>query len=276
MNQHSPSSLLPDGPPAPGSPPVTRRPSGLTAPAPPLARLIRVELRKLVDTVAGRWLLVVTGVLVLGALGVSVASASDTGIDLFSLLRNALVPVALLLPVMGVLLVSGEFATRSVLVTFTLVPSRGRVVAAKAAAAVVLAVVVTVVTGLLAAAAAGGLELSGESVRWSVEPAVLGQLLAFQLINVLVGFGFGLLFQSTALGVVAYLVVPTLIGFVVVLMPSSGDLAPWLDLAAGTEPLLLDSVADAGQWLHAASVTAVWAGVPSVFGWLRLRHREIA
>lgn len=269
MNPQPPASVQS------GYPSSTRRPPGLEAPAPSLARLVRVELRKAVDTVSGRWLMVITGVLVLGALAISVAVAPDRGADVHSLMTSALVPVALLLPVVGVLLMSGEFSTRSLLTTFTLVPSRGRVVAAKALAAVVLAVAVTVVGVALAAAVAGGLEVSGEPVRWSVGLAVLGQLAVLQVVNVLVGVGFGLLFQNTPVGVIAYLVVPFLVGFLL-LVPSLRDLAPWLDLTTGTGPLSVNSVADGKEWVQAASVAAVWAGVPSALGWLRLRNREIA
>lgn len=256
--------------------PAPRRPAGLDAAPPPFARLLRVELRKAVDTLTGRWLLGLTGALVVGALAIAVAVRSDSGADLHSLLTTALVPVALLLPVLGVLLMTGEFSTRSLLVTFALVPSRGRVVAAKAAAAVVLAVVVTLLTGVLSAVALGGLDLAGEPVRWSVQAAVLGQLVVLQVVNVLVGVGFGLLFQSTLVGVVAFLVVPFLVGFVVLLVPSLREVAPWVDLTAGTGPLSEDAVAGARDWARVAGVTAVWAGIPAAAGWLRLRRREIA
>jgi len=260
---------------APGA--LERRPAGLDAPAPPFARLVRVELRKAVDTVAGRWLLLVTGLLVLAALALSAAFPPDGGdADLPFLLGNALLPVSLLLPVLGVLLLSGEFSTRSVLTTFALVPSRGRVVTAKTAAAVLLALAGAVLTGALTVAAAGALHLAGRLAGWSVEPAVLLQLLVLQVVYVLVGVGFGLLCQSTPLAVVTYLVVPSLLAPVVLLVPSLRQVGPWVDLATGTLPLMTPAVADAGDWARVASVTAIWAGVPAALGWLRLRRREIA
>jgi ABC-type transport system involved in multi-copper enzyme maturation permease subunit len=256
---------------------LERRPAGLQAPAPSFPRLVRIELRKAVDTVTGRWLLVATGVLVLGALALS-ASFPPPGqpADLQWLLTNALLPVSLLLPVLGVLLLAGEFSTRSLLVTFALVPSRGRVVAAKTVAAVLLAVAGTVVTGVLAVAAAGALDLAGELGSWSVEPAVLLQLVLVQVVYVLVGVGFGLLAQNTPLAVVTYLVVPSLLSPVVLLVPSLREVGSWVDLASGTAPLLMAGVADAGDWARVASVTAIWAGLPAVLGWLRLQRREIA
>jgi len=268
---------LPASVPVPGPVPLQRRPAGLDAPAPPFARLVRLELRKAVDTVTGRWLLIVTGVLVLGALALG-AGFPPTGedADLQFLLTTALLPVSLLLPVLGVLLLSGEFSTRSVLTTFALVPSRGRVVAAKTAAAVLLAVAGTVLTGGLTVAAAGALDLAGRLGGWSAAPEVLLQVLVLQVVYVLVGVGFGLLCQNTPLAVVTYLVVPSVLAPVVLLVPSLREIGPWIDLSAGTTPLMTAAVADAGDWLRVASVTGIWAGIPFVLGWLRLRRREIA
>ena len=116
--------------------------------------------------------------------------------------------------------------------------------------------------------------MTGESVRWSVEPGVVVQLMVLQVINVLVGVAFGLLLKSTTIGVIAYLVVP-FVGGLLMLMPALSDFAPWLDLTTGTAALSLESVAGPVDWLHALSVTGVWAGAPFLLGWLRLRRREI-
>jgi ABC-type transport system involved in multi-copper enzyme maturation permease subunit len=103
--------------------------------------------------------------LVLAALAISVASTFGGGAYLHTFMTNASVPVALLVPLVGLLLMSGEFSTRTLLVTFSLMPVRGRVVAAKSVAAILVAVALTVVSALLAVAAAGALSLTGESVR---------------------------------------------------------------------------------------------------------------
>jgi ABC-type transport system involved in multi-copper enzyme maturation permease subunit len=234
-----------------------------------------VELRKVVNTVTGRRLFALLSILIVGALGITVASNLGQGLALHSLMSNALVPVGLLVPIVGVLIMSGEFSTRTILVTLTLVPSRSRVVAAKALAALVVAMAVAVLTGFLAVLAGAGASLSGESVRWTVEPAVIIQLLMLQVINVLVGVGFGLLFQSTPVGVMAFVIVPLLIGFVVFAVPSLREIAPWLELSTGTTPLSRDTVANAREWLQTASVSGIWIGLPAALGWLRLRRREV-
>lgn len=266
--------------PAPTPSPVTaveRRPGGLDVPAPSFVRLVRLELRKAVDTVTGRWLLIATGVLVVGALVLaSLFPPGGGSADLQWVLTNSLLPVSLLLPVLGVLLLSGEFSTRSVLTTFALVPSRGRVVLAKTVAAVLLAVAGTAITAALAVVTTGLVDLTGGSPAWSMEPMVPVQLLTAQVVYVLVGVGFGLLCQNTPLAVVTYLVVPSVFAPVVLLVPALQDIGPWVDLTAGTSPLLMDAVAEARQWAQVAAVTGIWAGVPFVLGWLRLQRREIA
>ena len=96
-----------------------------------------------------------TGWLVLAALAISAASTFGGGAYLHTFVTNALMLVALLVPLMGLLPMSGEFSTRTLLVTFSLVPVRGRVVAAKSVAAILVAVALTVVSALLAVDAAG-------------------------------------------------------------------------------------------------------------------------
>lgn len=261
----------------PASPPDPARHAGLDLPRPPFTRLVQVELGKSVDTVTGRWLLVVTGVLVLGALALASQFSPGGGDpDLHWLLATALLPVSLLVPVLGVLLVAGEFSTRSLLMTFALVPSRGRVVAAKTVAAVLLALVITALAGLVTLAGAGVLTLTGAEVDWSVPWQVVVQLVVLQLVYVLVGVGIGLLCQNTPLAVVVYLVVPSLLAPVVFLVPALQDVGPWIDLSTGSAPLSMAEVMDGRQWAQVASVTGLWAAVPFVLGWVRLQRREIA
>ncbi len=101
-------------------------------------RLTLVELRKMVDTRAGFWLQLLVAVLTLAAVVVVciVADADEaTFQDLFTV---AMTPGAVLLPIIGILLVSSEWSQRTALITFTLVPRRMRVMGAKVAAGLVL------------------------------------------------------------------------------------------------------------------------------------------
>ena len=63
--------------------------------------------------------------------------------------------ITLLLPIVGILLVTSEWSQRTAQVTFTLVPRRGRVLAAKVSASVVLALVAFALALVLAVAGHG-------------------------------------------------------------------------------------------------------------------------
>ena len=98
---------------------------------PGLGQLIAVELRKMVNTRSGFW--VPIGVALITVAVAIIASANHGGLDgtFTHVLHKAGLPAAFLLPVMGVLLICGEWSQRTTLTTFTMVPSRWRVIGAK-------------------------------------------------------------------------------------------------------------------------------------------------
>lgn len=238
--------------------------------------LVAVELRKSVDTLTGRWILGITVALVVGALALALGFVDEAQWSLSTFAAYAALPLSLLLPVLGVLLVSGEFSQRTTLTTFALVPSRHRFVLAKTAAALALACLGALVMLLLSLAATGIATAIEPDTSWTVEWAVLGQLLVAQLVFVLVGVGFGLLAQNTPLAVVAYLLLPSLLSPVLLIVPSLADVGSWIDLGTATFPLLAPEAMDAGQWARVGTTTTLWAGLPFALGWLRLLRREIA
>src|SRR4030088_290894 len=81
--------------------------------APDLSRLAVVELRKMSDTLAGLWTLI--GVLAISVLTVIITCATGhaTHPTFRHILSNSLQPLAILLPVVGVLLVTSEFSQRT-------------------------------------------------------------------------------------------------------------------------------------------------------------------
>jgi ABC-2 type transport system permease protein len=246
---------------------VERRPS--------LWRLTSVELRKMVDTRAGFWVL-------LGILGVTVTtlavtlatarwgSADDpTFKDLFQL---AALPSAMLLPIVGILLVSSEWTQRTTLITFTLVPRRARVLAAKALAGVVLAstaVVIALGLGALSTAIAQP-DVSG---AWSLSPELIGQGALYVIAAMLLGVGFGVMLLSSPLAIVLYFGMP--IGLsAVAAIPWFDGVAPWLDWWSSI-PVLLDQPLDGSEWAHAGTTLAVWLVLPLVVGLWRVTRSEV-
>jgi ABC-2 type transport system permease protein len=127
---------------------------------PGLARLTAVELRKMTDTRAGFWLqLLVAGLTIaLVALVCIFGEPADRGFG--SLIEAAVQPASILLPIIGILLVTSEWSQRTAALTFALVPQRMRVMAAKLLASVIVALI----------ALAGSVAVAAVGVTFSVSP----------------------------------------------------------------------------------------------------------
>ncbi|MTK01128.1 ABC transporter permease subunit [Micromonospora sp. CP22] len=242
---------------------------------PSLARLTAVELRKLVDTRAGRWLLVTIGLIsaVIVALLLVYAEAPEQTFTVF--FSIALLPAGVLLPVLGILSITSEWSQRTALTTFALVPRRERVIAAKLVA-VVLAALGSVVTSLAFAAAGTAIAgATGGAGSWRVEGALLAHAVVFQVASVLMGAAFGLLLLNTPLAIVAYLVLPIVWSIVGEVVRPLHRAAEWLDTGRTMEPLLTAEVT-AGQWQRLAVSLLVWMVVPLVAGMVRTMRQEVA
>ena len=107
----------------------------------PLSRLITVELRKLVDTRAGRWLLLGIALVTVGAVAVYILAADASELTFDHFVNVSVLPQSWLLPVLGIMAVTSEWTQRTGLVTHTLESRRSRVLAANFAATGVLGVV---------------------------------------------------------------------------------------------------------------------------------------
>lgn len=241
----------------------------------PLTRLIRVELRKMVDTRAGRWMLIAMGVLVVVVTGSLLiwASAAETTFKGF-LGLNTLV-LAVIVPIIGVMAGTAEWSQRTGLVTFTLEPRRGRVIVAKVVAATVLGLVVIVIAIAASAAAqllAGGVR--GADGGWDGSVSLLLGVVAGLLIFVLQGLAFGFAFLNTPLAIVATFVLPTIWTAASSMATWLEKAAVWLDLNRVTGPLL-EGEMHGSDVAHLATGAAVWVGIPMAIGVWRVLHREV-
>src|ERR1700750_1886771 len=136
-------------------------------------RLVAVELRKLIDTRAGFWLQVatVTATVVVVVVRLLVGDAADHTFR--HVLDAGLQPAALLLPILGILLVTSEWSQRTGLITFALVPVRSRVLGAKLISSLLLAVAMLAMS--VAVVAAGVLVSSpGVEATWSDAAPLIG------------------------------------------------------------------------------------------------------
>src|SRR6202000_540887 len=92
------------------------------------------ELRKLTDTRASRWLLIAIAAATPVVVAVMLAVAAPRDLTYTRFADYTQTPQKFLLPALAILVVTSEWSQRTVLVTFTLVPDRGRVLRAKFAA----------------------------------------------------------------------------------------------------------------------------------------------
>jgi ABC-2 type transport system permease protein len=253
-----------------------------STPAIPFTRLVQVELRKMYDTRAGRWLLIsiagLTGLVL--AIQLAVLLVQDQPATLGSFGAGANIPMVILLPVLGVMSVTGEWSQRTAMVTFALVPSRGRVIAAKYASALALALVAVVVAYLLMIVANlvyGA--FSSHPVVW--DSSALGIVLVFLLyvINLSTGFAFGAALLNTPAAIVVYFVysfvLPGLMQLGASLLSWFSSIRPWIDFANAQTPLQGGSSVTGEQWAHLLVAGAIWLGLPLALGLRRMLRAEI-
>jgi ABC-type transport system involved in multi-copper enzyme maturation permease subunit len=250
--------------PAPGAEAAARRPG--------LGRLTHVELRKMTDTRAGLWLLLATAGLTV-AITVIVCLAGDAEDRVFAnLVSAAIQPVALLLPVAGILLVTSEWTQRTSLITFALVPDRGRVLTAKLLAGCVLAVAATVLAVAVAGVATAIAAPDVDNV-WSFSAGLFAQDLFYVVTAMITGIGMGALLLVSAPAIVLLYVLPTAWAAIGSLSFMEKP-AEWLDTTRTLDPMT-DELLSGGQWARALVSLALWMALPLALGWLRVRRTEL-
>lgn len=239
---------------------------------PSLGRLTRIELRKMLDTRSGLWFSLAVAAVTL--VTVIITSLVHGGRDstLARLFDNSVQPDAILLPVLGVLLVCGEWSQRTTLTTFTLVPDRGRILSAKLAAAIVLAFAAFVVC-LACSVLVGGL-LPAPGGAGGLSLVVLTQGLLFLAATMVIGVAFGAAIMLSAPALVAYLLLPTAWDALVSTIHGFATLDNWLAIGTVLGPLAQHSFS-ASNWAHAGTTIALWMVLPLVIGVWRFARRDV-
>ncbi len=243
----------------------------------PFSRLVSVELRKMFDTRSGAWLLASIGIMAVLATGAVILWAPDDAISYDTFAAAFGLPMTVILPVIAMLSVTGEWSQRTGLATFTFVPRRGRVIAAKGVCALGVGVV-----AMLVAAAIGALgnvvgsAVVGVDAVWDMSAAEFTMIVLGTVLNMLIGFMLGLLLRSSAAAIVAYFIYQFVLSGLTVLLASTqqwfADLQPWVDFNY-SQGQLFDVVPDAELWAQIGVSGFFWLALPLAVG-LRLVLRS--
>jgi ABC-2 type transport system permease protein len=253
--------------------PIARGPAADLAKV-PFWRLVRVELRKSYDTRAGFWLLASIGAITAAAVVILliVGHPHDLTFDNFTGATG--IPQGILLPVLGILLVTSEWTQRTGLVTFTLEPSRARIVAAKTVAATILGLVAVIIAFAVAAIAnLLGMALHNGDGSWTFGVSGFGDITILQLLGILGGLAFGMVLLNSAAAIVLSFALPTVFA-IVFQWNKIASAAPWFDPSTAQSPLQ-NHDATSKDWAHLAVNTLIWVVLPLAAGAWRLLRSEV-
>jgi ABC-2 type transport system permease protein len=240
---------------------------------PGLGRLTRVELRKMADTRSGFWLLLAVLGLTVVTVVITVLAGHESELTFRHILSNALAPAGILLPVVGILLVTSEWSQRTALVSFALVPDRPRLIVAKVLAGVVLALVATVVAIVLAAL---GTALASPDIQnvWTLPVGLLAQDFLYVVTAMVVGIAFGAALLASAPAIVLYFGLPAALAALGSIHALHGTME-WINSAQSLEPLTLE-VLGGHAWGQALVTLVLWLALPLAFGLWRIARRDLS
>lgn len=239
----------------------------------PLTRIIAVELRKMSDTRAGKWLLITIGVITVLAVGLLMGFGDAEDRTFGNFLGTTATPQGFLLPVLGVLLVTSEWGQRATLTTFTLVPHRGKILAGKVIAAVLFGLAAIALALVVAALAAA---VGGASDPWRDFGADdLGKIAILQTLGILQGLAFGMLFLNSAAAIVTYFVLPIAFSIVTSVVEAFRDIQPWVDTGTAQAPLFDSAGMSGEQWAQLLTTSLLWIALPLAVGAWRVLTSEV-
>jgi ABC-2 type transport system permease protein len=236
-----------------------------SAPGPiPFSRLVRVEWAKATDTRAARWLLALVALSTAGMMLVPVLVPTTFDQAYASYLRVAALGLTILLPVVAILMLTGEWSQRSAMTTFTQEPRRIRVVNAKLAASMVLGGGGAVFGGVVTAAGLVLAAASGRALEANLTVGAITGYLLFVLLNVLAGVALGALLQSSATAIAACF---ALLG------TASTLVSDWIDMSTTWNWVLENDWA--GHVPQISFSIVFWVAVPLAAGVVRTIRRDV-
>lgn len=268
--------------------------------------ILRSEFLKF-RSLTSSWVLMIVTVALMGLLAMAMAAMANNASDLAEntvVEGGTSVPGAetyalqspgggtqmayLILGSLAIVLIAGEFGTKSIISTFTAAPRRSAVYAAKLVVVSVVSILVAVVSAVLGWAAAQMILQS--DLRYSLfREEILFHILAIAFIFMVtswMGLGLGALLRNNAGAIVLYVVILFVLPIVFIFFPWdwSRDFMHYLPQnlstvllnpveATNSDPSMPGDGPDL-DYLKAAMWMVVWCAVPAVFGWLSFTARD--
>ncbi|MCD4536442.1 ABC transporter permease subunit [Nocardioides sp. cx-169] len=255
---------------------VTTRPAH---PPIPLTRVAGVELRKMFDTRSGFWLMASIAITAVLATGAVILFAPDSELTYESFASAIGFPIAVILPMVAVLSVTGEWSQRTGLTTFTLVPHRERIIAAKLLVAVGVGVVSMFVAGAIGALGnVVGTAITGTDTVWNVSVTEFAYIILANVLGMLIGFMLGVLIRNSPGAIVAYFVYSFVLPTLSMLLASTqewfADLQSWVDFnfAQGS---LFEGQMSGEAWAQLATTGTLWLILPLAVGLALVMRSEV-
>lgn len=242
----------------------------------PMRRLVEIELRKMVDTRAGLWLVIGAVALIVVVLGILLATNDQASSQSFvELLRISQIPMLALMPVIGVLAATSEWNQRTTLTTFALVPARSRLLVAKVIGTLLLSTAATLIVLALTAIAALLAPLFGSAdANWGLGLSDFGELLVNQMLSGLFGLALGAALLNSALAIVLFFVLPTVWAGLTIAFGWE-NLQLWLDPGTSWDQLTATAPMTAELWAKVGATTLVWVVLPLSIGITRILRRDV-
>ena len=238
-----------------------------------IGRVVRVELRKMFNTRSGFWLMASIVITALLTMVATVLFAPDSDLTYYTFAKAIGFPMTVVLPIIAILSITGEWSQRTGLTTFTLVPHRSRVLLAKTISSVIVAV-----ASMLFALAVGvvgnlaGTAIAGTDLVWDVSPAEGATIILGSLLCLLTGTMLGMLLRNSPAALVTYFVMsfllPTVAGILAASQKGFADVQPWVD-ANFARSFLFEGTLTGEQWAQVGLTSAIWLVLPALLG-LRL------
>jgi len=238
-----------------------------------MGRLIKVELRKMVDTRSGMWLMITMGAVAVVASTIFGLAGHDEDRTFYNFMQFSGAPQGFLLPVLGILLVTQEWSQRTGMVTFALEPHRSRILSAKVVAALLVglaAFAIAVAVAFLATTVFGGADPYRDF--GAIEFLKFGFL---QVTGILQGLAFGLLLLNSAAAIVLFFIIPTVFSILFGVVPALHDSGPWIDFGTAQSPLQDSGALTATEWARLGVTATTWVILPFLAGLWRVLRAEV-